>query len=127
MAEQTVTLSMQELETFMSLARANITDGEQLRKIDEFLKVIEKKNGINRDSIWVQWQEMDEALPPGTRFPETWPPDKRWRIELMTRRVAKVDVEKVLEHRARLPVNVLVTRDPGARYGWTPLDQFFVV
>lgn len=122
-----ITLTMQEYETFVSLARANVIDGEQLRKIDEFLKVVEAKNGITRDAVWVQWQEMDSELPAGTRFPETWPPELRWHIELMTRRVAKVDVEEVLKYRARAPVNVLVTKDPGARYGWTPLNDFFVV
>lgn len=122
-----ITLTMQEYETFVSLARANVTDGEQLRKIDEFLKVVEKKNGITRDAVWVQWQEMDAALPAGNRFPETWPPEWRWYIELMTRRVAKTDVEEALKYRARAPVNVLVTKDPGARYGWTPLNDFFVV
>lgn len=122
-----ITLTMQQYETFVSLARANVTDGEQLRKIDEFLKVVEKQNGIIRDAVWVQWQEMDAALPAGNRFPETWPPEWRWHIELMTRRVAKADVDEVLKYRARAPVNILVTKDPGARYGWTPVDQFFVV
>jgi hypothetical protein len=123
----TITITMQQYETFVSLARANVTDGEQLRKIDEFLKVVEKENGITRDAIWVQWQEMDAELPAGTRFPETWPPELRWYIELMTRRVARSDVDEVLKHRARAPVNILVTKDPGARYGWTPVDDFFVV
>jgi hypothetical protein len=123
---QTITLSLQEYESFVSLARAGVTDGEQQRRIDEFLKVIERQNGITRDAVWVQWQEMDSELPAGTRFPETWPPELRRHIELMTRRVAKADVDAVIAQYARAPVNVLVTRDPGARYGWTPIADFFV-
>jgi len=132
MAERTFTLTQQEYEALIALAKDGTKDAdgnvlsEKALKLDEFLKSIEKNNGVTRDALWVQWQEMDQPLPPTARFPEKWPPEMRYYIELVTRRVARVDVEEVLSARASKPHNVLVTRDPGARVGWTPLDDFFV-
>jgi hypothetical protein len=131
MAEPTFTLTQQEYEALIALARngTKTSDGqvdeEKARRLDAFLKSLEKKNNIVRDAVWVQWQESDQPLPPTTAFPEKWPPEMRFYIELISRKVAKVDVEAVIETHARQPVNVLVTRDPGARVGWTPVDDFF--
>lgn len=125
------TLTQQEYEALIALARDGTKDAdgqviqEKARQLDEFLAAIETKNGVTRDGLWVQWQEMDSPLPPTTNFPDVWPPEMRWYIELISRRVAKVDVEAVLDARARNPINVLVTKDPGARVGWTPVDDYF--
>lgn len=127
MTAQTITMSMQEFETLVALARVGAPEGDSARRLSEYLTGIEKNNGITRYSVWVQWQEMDEALPAGTVFPDTWPPQLRWFIELTTRPVSRSDVDAVIAVQARSPVNILVTKDVGARYGWTPLADFFVV
>jgi len=122
----TFTLSQQQFEALVALARKGATTTDKTRSLSEFLKQIETDNGISRDFVWVQWQEMDQPLPPTARFPEKWPPDMRWYIELVTRRVARADVDQVLAVRASNPTNVLCTRDPAAVLGWTPVDSFFV-
>ena len=60
--------------------------------LDSFLRSIEKANGITRYSLWVQWQDPTAPLPPGTNFPETWPPSLRYHIEFISRPVAQTDV-----------------------------------
>lgn len=123
----TFTLSQEQYEALVSLARAGVTgNADKSRQLDSFLKSIETANGVTRDGVWLQWQEMDEPLPPGTRFPAVWPPEKRWYIEFVTRRVTRADADEVLNVRARKPINVLCTRDPGARVGWVEIDSFFV-
>jgi hypothetical protein len=47
-------------------------------------------------------------------------------IELVSRKVAKADVDAVLVAQARNPTSVLVTKDPDATVGWTPVDDFFI-
>jgi len=132
MAERTFILSQQQYEALIAQARegtkddAGTIDANKARALDDFLKLIEKNNGITRDGLWVQWQELDEPLPPDTEFPYKWPPEKRFYIELVTRKVAKVDVDAVIEARSKNAHNVLVTPDPGARVGWTGVDQYFV-
>jgi len=125
------TLTQEQYEALVALAREGLirSDGtifeERAVRLDEWLRLIENSNDIQRDFVWVQWQELDEPLPQGTQFPENWPPDKRRSIEFVSRRVAKVDVNIMLDEHARKPLNVLCTRDPGAMRGWTPLDDFF--
>lgn len=125
-------LSQEEYEALIALARegtkddAGVVDSIKARNLDAFLKNIEKKNGFTRSGVWVQWQEMDQPLPPTTNFPTVWPPELRQYIELVTRPVAKADVETMLASKARKPTNILVTRDPAAQVGWTELDSFFV-
>ncbi len=126
MAVTQLTLSLQEYESLVALARKGASTPEKSRQLDAYLRSIEKKNGITRDFLWVQWSEMHQPLPPATRFPETWPPEQRFYIELTSRRVARADVEAVLQQRARSPVDVLVTKDVGATLGWTKLDDFFL-
>lgn len=121
------TLDQQQYEALIALARAGTSgDLEKSRRLDEFLRSIEAANGITRSLLWVRWQEMDQPLPASTRFPEVWPPEREHLIELIGRRVAKADVDAVLAARATKPVNVLVTPDPGARVGWTEVDNYFV-
>lgn len=131
MAQTTFTLTTEEYEALVALAREGTKDvnGSPIHDkavvLNDFLVSLEKKNGITRDILWVQWQELDEPLPPGTRFPERWPPEKRILLEYVTRRISRADVEEVLNTNAKNPTSVLVTRDPGALYGWTELDAFF--
>jgi hypothetical protein len=125
-------LDQQQYEALIALAHAGTklsdgsTDPEKARRLDEFLRVIEKKNGITRSIVWVQWQEQDSPLPAGTNFPTIWPPELRQKIELITRPVARADVDKLLAARARRPVNILCSRDPAGILGYTPLEDFFV-
>lgn len=132
MAETIFSLTQQQYEGLIALARegTKTDDGqvlsEKARQLDAFLKNIEKANGITRSGLWVQWQELDEPLPPSTNFPDVWPPQYRFYIELVTRLVARADVEAVIAARAKSPHNVLVTQDPGALVGWTTLDDFFI-
>jgi hypothetical protein len=126
----TLTLTQEQYEALIALARlgaAASSDPPAVnRNLDAFLRDLEVANGITRYAVWVQWQEQDQPLPPTTAFPATWPPSQRVYIEYLTRPIAKVDVMNVLAQRASKPTNVLVTKDPGATLGWTPLAQFFL-
>jgi len=132
MAERTFTITQQQYEALIALARAGTLDDAGVANVDESLKLdallkrIEDDNGVTRSALWVQWQEMDQPLPPSTNFPDVWPPELRFYIEFVTRLVSKADVEAMLEVQASNPNNVLVTRDPAARVGWTAIDDFFV-
>lgn len=131
MAQLNFTLTQEEYEALIALAREGTkndegqVDHDLAVRLDAFLRSIEKNNGIERDAVWVQWQELDEPLPPGTRFPEEWPPRMRLYIELISRKVAKADVVEALRQNAKNPTSEMVTSDPGAMYGWTPLDDYF--
>jgi hypothetical protein len=126
------TLDQQSYEALIALAAdgTKLPDGtvdtEKARRLDEFLRSIEKKAGITRSVVWVQWQEQDSPLPPGTKFPDKWPPELRKKIELISRAVARADVDKLLQINARQPTNVLCTKDPAGVLGYTPVDDFFV-
>jgi len=122
-----MTLTLQQYEALISLAREGASDEHALRRLESFLREIESANGIERDIVWVQWQELDQPLPPTVRFPETWPPDQRRRVELVSRNICRADVDAVVSAHATQPTNILCTRDPGATLGWTPIDDFFVI
>jgi len=132
MAERVFTLKQSQYEALIEFARrgtrddAGVVDTEASRQLDEFLKFIEVANGITRDGVWIQWQELDQPLPPTANFPAEWPPKQRYWLEFIGRRVSKADVDAAVEHQARTAHNVMVTKDPGARVGWTPVDLFFV-
>lgn len=119
-------LDQQMYEALVALARKGATTPNEQRGLDAFLRGIEKRSDVMRFGLWVQWQEQDQPLPPTTRFPSAWPPEMRYYIELISRPVARVDVNAVLKQRARRPTNILVTKDPGAMVGWTPVDQYFI-
>lgn len=121
-----LTVTQEEYESLITLARAGATTADAQRQLDAWLKQIEKKNNIVRSILWVQWQEADTPLPPNTAFPEKWPPEMRYMIQLLTRPVSKLDVEAVLRQKARKPVTVMVSPDPGGVLGWIPLGDFFV-
>ena len=132
MAAITFTLTREAYEALIALAREGTKDSDgqvtpsKSRALDSFLKSIERDNGITRDGVWVQWQELDLPLPAGTRFPEIWPPTMRVYIEYVTRKVCRADVDAALASNATNPTSVLVTKDPGAIVGWTELATFFI-
>lgn len=125
-----ISLNQEEYESLIALARkgstddaGNVNQGEAVA-LDAWLKLIEKKNGITRDAVWIQWQESDTPLPPTTDFPDVWPPEMRFYLELTTRLVSRADVDAVINQKASQPTNILVTRDPAARVGFTSLEDF---
>lgn len=121
------TLSQEQYEALITLAKAGVAGVPQRQtQLDIFLKDIEKTNGITRYFLWVQWQEASATLPAGTNFPEKWPPELRKPIELISRPIARADVDAVLEKYASEPQTVLVTKDPAGIVGWTELDAFFI-
>lgn len=122
----TFNLTQEQYEALVALAQLGAATPDKLRALNTFLKSIESLNGITRSSLWIQWQEMDQPLPPTTNFPAVWPPEMRFYLELITRPIAKADVNAVVQRQARKPTNVLVTPDPGGLVGWTPVDAFFV-
>jgi len=94
--------------------------------LDAALKDIERSNNITRYSLWCQWNNPNQPLPPGVRFPKTWPLDLRERIEFLSRPISKEDVLGLVAQRCPNAINILVTKDPGATLGWTEIDSFFV-
>jgi hypothetical protein len=119
------TLDQQQYEALIFLAREGAKATGRVQELEQWLKIIEKANGVSRSFVLVQWQEAGEPLPPGTFFPSVWPPDKRASVELTTRPVSRADVDALLASHAKQPMTVLVTRDPQGLVGWTPLDDFF--
>lgn len=126
-----LSLQQADYETLIEFARRGTLDAEgQVKQeealaLDSWLKDLERRNGIQRYSLWVQWQEQDAPLPANTRFPEVWPPELRAYLALVSRPITKSDVTDLLSTKAISPTNVLITRDPGATVGWTELSVFF--
>ena len=126
------TLTQEQYESLVALAKEGTLhddgtiDQEQARKLDEWLRLIEEANGVNRSIVWVQWQETDAPLPSTMNFPDEWPPNMRRRIELLSRPVSKVDVDAVLAAHAKKPTAVLCTRDPAGVLGYVPVEDFFI-
>jgi hypothetical protein len=121
------TLDQEQYEALISLARDGaVGNAQKLTQLDQFLKGIERANGVTRSFLMVQWQERSAPLPPGTRFPAQWPPRLRKSIELISRAITRVDVDAVLKQYATEPLDVLVTADPAGLVGWTTLDDYFL-
>ena len=121
-----LTLQQEQYEALIALARKGTTNEGEARALDAFLRSLEVANGITRHFVLVQWQEAAQPLPPSTNFPGKWPPELRASIELITRPIARADVDALVAARAKSPINVLVTSDPGGIVGWTQLDKFFL-
>lgn len=119
-----ITLTLEEYQALVYFVRAS-SDVEKKRQIEAMLVEIERKNGVTRHMLVVQWQETGHALPPTVRFPDVWPPELRVVVERTDRPLCRADVDKVLETRARRPLNVMVTTDPAGALGWTPIDEYF--
>lgn len=126
-----ISLQQEEYEALVELARQGTLDAagnvnsDKARTLNAYLVMLEKKNNITRYAVWVQWQETGAPLPAGTIFPDKWPPELRAYLALTTRPIAKTDVQTLLKNKARNPMTVLVTKDPGAAVGWTDLNTFF--
>lgn len=126
-----LSLQQSDYETLIELARrGTLNDAGQVKQeealaLNSWLKDLEVRNGIQRYAVWVQWQEQGASLPAGTTFPEVWPPELRFYLALVTRPIARSDVNTMLGARAINPTNILVTRDPAAKVGWTEIDVFF--
>jgi hypothetical protein len=120
-----LTVTQEEYESLVTLSRAGCETPEKQRQLDAWLQIIEKRNGIERYVLWVQWQEADSPVPPKTNFPDVWPPELRYFIQLFSRPVSRADVDEVLAKKARNPVTVLVTPDPAATLGWSLVDEYF--
>jgi len=128
---QQLTLELVEYEALVALARRGTIDSERnpdpnkMRELESFLKSIEKNNDITRYFLAVRWQELNEPLPQGTRFPTDWPPTLEDTIQLTTRPIAKVDVTDLIAAQAKNAQNIMVTTDPGMVLGWTAVDDYF--
>lgn len=128
-----ITLTQEQYEALIALAQRSTTDPDgstnQVRAIDlnKFLADIEKKNNITRHSLWVRWQDPNAPLPPGIRFPKTWPPELQSFIQFLSRKVTKTDVMGLVNSKAPTAVNIMVTPDPAALTGWTKVDDYFHV
>jgi hypothetical protein len=126
-----LTLTQESYEALIALARRGTRrhdgsiDQNAAVNLDSFLRSIEKANGITRYVLWVQWQDPTAPLPPRTNFPDTWPPNLRYFLEFITRPIALVDVMTVVAQRTPNATNILVTPDPAALLGWTPVANFF--
>lgn len=119
------TLTQQQYEALISLARIGATTPGAQRALDVFLRGIEVDNNVVRSLLWIQWQEMDQPVPTNVEFPRSWPPEQRYFLEFTTRPISKADVNAVVAKKAVKPTNILVTPDPAAIVGWTELDVFF--
>jgi len=121
-----ITLDQEQYLALVSLARAGQDTPDKKRVLETFLRDIDLKNGVQRFVLWVQWQEQQSPLPPGTNFPEVWPPQLRALLERADRPIARSDVDKVVKDRSKSPTNILVTKDIGALVGWAKIDEFFI-
>lgn len=127
-----ITMTQEFYEALVHLAQAGTkgadgaVDANKAASLDLLLRSIEKSNGITRHSLWISWQDATSPLPPTARFPEVWPPELRYFLQLLSRPIAKEDVLQVVRQRTRNYVNVLVTKDPAGKVGWTKVDDFFL-
>jgi len=131
-APSSISLTLEQYEALISLARRstvnpdNSIDQQQANVLDAFLLEIEQDNDITRSSLFIRWQDPTAPLPPGIRFPETWPPSLQYFLQLLTRPIAKSDVIALVAARTSNAVNIMVTQDPAGLVGWSKLEDFFV-
>jgi hypothetical protein len=125
MTAMKIQLELEEYEALSFFAREGAADADKKRQVEAFLQSIEKKNSVTRYFLVVQWQEAAYALPPTARFPNPWPPEMRFTLERTDRPIARADVEKVLSTKAKKPVTVMITTDPGGELGWQAIDTYF--
>jgi len=119
-------LTQEEYAALRGLAvQAVANDGERARMLKTFTTSIEERNGVSFYTVLVRWVEADAPLPPGTNFPDVWPPTLQSLVEIEGRPVSSSDVASMLKQKARHPVDVLVTKDPAGLVGWTKQADFF--
>ena len=127
----TFTLSQEQYEALISLAQRGTynSDGsigqQKMMVLEAFLKDIEKANGVTRYSLWVRWQDPTAPLPPGVRFPLTWPPPLQQFIQFVSRPISKTDVLMLVSQRTPNALNIFVTPDPAGLLGWSKVNEFF--
>ena len=131
-APSSITLTIEEYEALIALAAQSAinadgsVDQQKANTLAAFLKKIELENNITRSSLWIRWQDPTAPLPPGVRFPETWPPTLQFFLQLITRPIAKTDVQALVNAKTANAINIMVTPDPAGLVGWTQLAAFFV-
>lgn len=131
-APSSINLTLEQYEALIALARKSAVnadgsiDQQASNVLDSFLRQIELANGITRSSLWIRWQDPNAPLPPGIRFPETWPPNLQFFLQLITRPIAQSDVMQVVNAATANPQNIMVTPDPAGLVGWTQLAAYFV-
>jgi hypothetical protein len=128
-----ITLSLEQYEALLALAQQGTRshdgtiDQQKAVVLDEALRDIESSNGIKRYSLWIRWQDPTAPLPPGqTNFPKSWPPNLEYFLQFISRPISKTDVLAIVSQKTPNAVNVMVTPDPAALLGWTPINSFFV-
>ena len=127
----TFTLSLEQYEALVAFAQKGTFDPngcvnqQKALNLQAFLQDIEQANGIQRSSLWIQWQDPAQPLPPGTNFPKVWPPELRFFLQFVSRPICQADVLAVVAQRAPKAVNIMVTPDPAALLGWTPVATYF--
>lgn len=127
-----ITLTQEQYEALVSLAQQGTlasdgtTDQDKALTLSAFLADIERANNITRYSLWVRWQDPTAPLPPGVRFPTSWPPSLQYFIQLLTRPITYTDVTTLVASRTPNALNILVTKDPAGLVGWAKLDDYFV-
>jgi hypothetical protein len=119
-----ITLSQQEYEDLVTLAKRTLNTPE-LRAFESSMAVIERRNGIEVSILALRWTEAGSPNPPHYTFPQSWPPEQEAVMRKVGGPITREEVEAELEARAKVPVTVLVSPDPGAELGWTTLDDFF--
>jgi len=120
-----ITLKLEFYEALVYLARLGSTPGVQATKLEQMLAKIDSDNGITRHQLAVIWTDATAKLPPGTRFPTTWPPTMRTTYERTDRAITKQDILDMIAQRCLNPVDVMVTLDMTGQVGWTKIDDYF--
>lgn len=120
-----LTISEEQWDTLISLAQQGATTAEARRQVETFLLEIEEANSIVRYSLRVRWQEAGAMLPANVSFPRSWPPEYEITIRKLGVPVLRSDVETAVRQRAKNPVSIMVSKDPGGEYGWQTIDQYF--
>ena len=127
-----IKLDQEQYEALIALAQKSTLDPDgtvnsvRALVLDTFLKDVEKKNGITRYFLYIQWQDPLAPLPPGVKFPESWPPELRYPLTLISRPISRTDVLAVVKQRTTKALNILVTKDPAGLIGWQKLDDHFL-
>lgn len=121
-----IQMTLEQYGALVFQARQGTKDPDEAVALAQFLAAIDKDNGITRFILWVRWQDLAAPVPPGFRdLSTTWPPGMEGSIERTDRPIAKKDVLEYLSQKTRKYGQVLVTRDPAKRVGWTELEVYF--
>lgn len=121
-----IQMTLEQYGALVYQARQGVKNQDEALALSQFLASIDKDNGIQRFTLWVRWQDLGAPIAPGLRdLSANWPPGMEGSIERTDRPVAKADVLEYLAQKTRKWGQVLVTRDPAKRVGWTELEVYF--